>query len=166
MRSRTIKHNIKRTIIGAGALSLLAAAPAFAAPPSAPSGEIMLMNPPSSALKASGDSTTDSGPTYGGDADFHTEVRGKISDKARIYVSLACSQDNDLVYLSSQFSSTGDYSFALTDQAGQGLNWENGGDAECEAWLIYRVEKGKKSEITVLSKTTFDVAGIESAVLV
>jgi hypothetical protein len=144
MRSTTIA----RAIISAGVLSFLAATPAFAAPPSGPSGTITLSN----------------SPKFGQDAVIHATADGKISAKASIYVSVACSQGADLVYLSSRTSSTGDYIFPLADQAGQGLNWENGGDADCEAWLIYRVEKGKSSEITVLAKTEpFHVTGTDSA---
>jgi hypothetical protein len=165
MRTKTIK----RALIGAGALSLLAATPVFAAPPSGPTGMIELMNSPSSAestepLNASSEL---SGPTFGGVAEFHTEVYGKVSAKARVYVSVACEQGDNVVYQYSKSSSTDDYSFPLLDQAGQGLNWENGGDADCEAWLIYRVEKGKRSEITVLGEPeTFKVTDPGTTVFV
>jgi hypothetical protein len=162
MRTKTIK----RALIGAGALSLLAATPVFAAPPSGPTGMIELMNSPSSAESTLSEPLDASGPTFGGVAEFHTEVYGKVSAKARVYVSVVCWQGDDVVYQYSQASSTDDYSFPLVDQAGQGLNWENGGDAECEAWLIYRVEKGKRSEITVLGTETFKVTDPGTTVFV
>jgi hypothetical protein len=139
MRSTTIA----RAIISAGVLSFLAATPAFAAPPSEPSGTITLTN----------------SPQFDGVAEIHATVDGKVSAKATIYVSVACSQDGNVVYLYSQTSSTDDYIFPLRDQAGEGLDWENGGGAICAARLIHRVEKGRSSETTVLKTILFDVLG-------
>jgi hypothetical protein len=141
MRSTTIA----RAIISAGVLSFLAATPAFAAPPSGPSGNFTSNN------------TSDL--TFGGHADFTATVDGKVSAKATIYVSVVCSQAGNVVYQYSKTSSTEQYSFPLIDQAGQGLDWKNGGGASCEAWLIHRVEKGRSSEITVLETIPFDVLG-------
>jgi hypothetical protein len=141
MRSTTIA----RAIISAGVLSFLAATPAFAAPPSEPIGNF-----------ATNDT---SNLTFGGHADFTATVEGKVPAKATIYVHVGCSQAGNVVYLYSQTSSTGEYIFPLRDQAGQGLDWENGGGASCEARLIYRVEKGKSSEITLLETIPFAVAG-------
>jgi hypothetical protein len=158
MRTTTIT----RTIIGAGALSLLAAAPALAARPSAPSGSIDLMQPPLTALSTLGE--TPPPPlevTYGEFADFDTRLEGKVSNKADAYVTVWCWQGGTGVY---QQGDTGVYhasgergvSFLMEDRGSQVLHW-NGEKAYCEALLMYRVDKGKSSEITVLDSEFFTV---------
>ena len=73
-------------------------------------------------------------------AEFDTSVDGKISSKADVYVTLWCWQDDNAVY---QYTMPADYSFPLEDLGGQNLVWD-GGDASCEARLIYRVDMGKR----------------------
>ena len=66
-----------------------------------------------------------------------------------------CTQGDQVVY---QWSADPDFDFPLVDQAGQGLDWL-GGDADCEASLVYRVKKGKNVEITYLDTEAFHVYG-------
>ena len=79
------------------------------------------------------------GPTYGDTVMFDTTVEGKMAPKSRVYITVVCFQGGDVVY---QYSGAADASYPLTDQAGQGLEWD-GGEADCEARFIYEVAKGK-----------------------
>jgi hypothetical protein len=152
MRTKTIT----RTIIGAGALSLLAAAPALAARPSGPSGEIYLMQPPIPALSTLGETPPPDDETlvvtYGEFADFDTVLEGKVSAKSSVYVKVLCSQDGSGVYHQDGLRDT---SFLMQSQ-GNKLNW-NGQEADCEANLLYRVDKGKSSQFTLLDSEDFTV---------
>jgi hypothetical protein len=127
------------------------AAPAIAAPASGPTGSIDVASA-GVAARTAGAST---GLQYDGTVAFDTSVEGKISSKARVYVTVVCWQGDQIIF---QYSADPDFAFPLTDQAGQGLEW-NGGDADCEAWLLYRVEKGRSAEITMLDMVEFHVAG-------
>jgi hypothetical protein len=165
MRSRTIT-----AILSAGAVLLLAPAPALAKPPSGPDGTIDLMNsvPEATLSTSSGESVEPTTPelAYFGVAEFHTTITGKVSSKADLYVTVVCMQDENLVYLYSKHTDTDDYlSFPLEDQPGQGVEWY-GGDASCEALLIYRVHKGKSTERTVLETERFEVTGTDTTVFV
>ena len=142
---------MQTTAVAVLAAGAWVAAPTSAAPPSGPRGSIAVASTEDAAATADGSP----GLQYDGTVAFATTVEGKISSQARIYVTVVCWQDANVVY---QWSAAPDFQFPLTDQAGQGLEW-NGGDAFCEAWLIYRVEKGKAAEITVLATTSFNVAG-------
>lgn len=93
--------------------------------------------------------------SYGDTAHFATSVDGKINSRARVYVSVFCTQGDTVVY---QWSADPDFAFPLVDQDGQGLEW-NGEAASCEAWLVYRVKKGKGYDITYLDMVPFEVAG-------
>lgn len=153
MRTKTIT----RTLIGGATLSVLIGVPALAAPRSAPSGSIELMQPVA-ALSAPGEVGSSSTPpplTYDGNAEFVTTVEGNVSSKGYVYVTLVCWQAGTVVY---QYSAAPDFAFPLHDQLGQGLEWNPTADASCEAWLIYRVDKGRSSDITVLGTETFDVS--------
>lgn len=135
----------------AGLISLLIASPAGAAKQQGPTGTIELM--PDGAAAATVDAASTAAYQYGESVAFQTTVDGRVSAKATVYVTVVCMQGNEVVY---QYSGDRDGSFPLADQAG--LEWD-GGDASCEAWLIYRVEKGKSAEITMLDMVPFDVAG-------
>jgi hypothetical protein len=154
MRTKTMT----RTIIGAGALSLLAAAPALAARPSGPSGEIYLMQPPppSAALSTLGETPPPDDETlevtYGEFADFDTSLEGKVSAKSSVYVKVLCSQDGSGVYHQDGLRDT---SFLMQSQGGK-FNW-TGQEADCEANLLYRVDKGKSSQFTLLDSEQFTV---------
>ena len=131
-------------------LLLAAAVPAMAGKKSEPvSGSIDLVA--SAARLADGGDL--GGPAYGDTVRFATEVGGKVSSHARIYVSLICRQGGTVVY---QWSADPDFSFPLEDQVGQGLDWD-GGPAECTGSLIYRVDKGRNLSITELDAVVFDV---------
>ena len=122
----------------------------MAAPPSGPTGTIELMQSAETAAR-SVDRTDSSltGLTYGDQARFHTTVDGG-SKKGYTYISLVCTQDESVVYQSSGYP---EYSFPLQDPESRSLEWDSTADADCEAWLIYRVDKGKSSEITMLAAT-------------
>ena len=122
-------------------------APAFAAPSGGPTGSIEL----EAASLRTADAST--GPQYNSTVGFATTVEGRISSQARTYVTVICWQGDNVVY---QYSAAPDFDFPLVDQAGQGLEWD-GGAASCDASLIYRVEKGRSAEITVLDAVLFDV---------
>jgi hypothetical protein len=99
--------------------------------------------------------TTSAWPAYGDTVGFATTVQGKASPKGNVYVTTVCLQGSTVVY---QASGAAGSDFALSDQGGQGLDW-NGGAANCIAVLVYRVDGGKgTSTITYLAQTTFDVA--------
>lgn len=135
----------------AGLLSLLVASPAGAAKQQGPTGTIELMA--AEAPAAASSAAVPSAYAYGDSVEFETTLEGRVSSKAIVYVTVVCMQDGDVVY---QYSGDRQGSFPLADQAG--LEW-NGGDASCEAWLIYRVEKGRSAEITMLDMVAFDVVG-------
>jgi hypothetical protein len=143
---KILNLTILATVSAAAAVS----APAIAAPPSGPSGSIAVASTDADARTAA-----DTGLQYDGTVAFDTSVDGKISKQARVYVRVLCWQGDDIVF---QYSADPDFQFPLIDQAGQGLEW-NGEDASCEASLIYRVEKGRSVEMSVLDTTWFDVAG-------
>jgi hypothetical protein len=95
------------------------------------------------------------GPAYGGDVSFLTSVSGKLSRHSRVYVTVVCLQEGNVVY---QWSADPGFTFPLEDQAGQGLEWD-GGDADCSATLVYREQKGKNTTIQFLDDTLFAVNG-------
>ncbi len=131
-----------RLAAGAIALTVLGALPAQAAP-APPTGTIEIV----SAL---------AGPSYGDTVNLTTTIDGKVSRNSRVYVTVICRQDV-VVYQWSKWNDSGEYSFPLRDQAGQGLDWD-GGPASCEASLIYRVEKGRSAQLSTLDAVEFDVA--------
>ncbi len=132
----------------AGLVLVLAAAPAFAAKGGndkvGVTGSITLQ---SAARLAAGTS----GPSYGDTISFDTNVDGKLSPKATVYITVVCTQGDTVVY---QYSGAPNSAFPLADQAGQGLEWD-GGEADCSATLIYRVPKGKSYDITWLDVERF-----------
>lgn len=141
----------RRLLIAFVAMTAIFAAPIGAAPKdkSGPTGTIALADAPEAATAATG-------PQYGDHVSFETTVNGKVDKHAKIYITVVCMQEATVVY---QWSAAVDYTFPLEDQAGQGLEW-NQGDAECEASLIYRVEKGRNTTYMVLDSTAFAVSGV------
>ena len=90
---------------------------------------------------------------YGDQVTFGVSVEGSLARKGWIYVTLVCWQESEVVY---QASNWNDYTFTLSDLAGQGLEWD-GYPAECTADLIYRVEKGKQAILEYLDSVGFAV---------
>jgi len=146
-----MRKTIVRLGVGALAATALTTSTTFAAPPG-PSGTLQLASEATVARTSEGTTGT---LTYGESADFVATVDGKVSKQARIYVRVLCRQGGAIVY---QYSADPDHSFPLLDQAGQGLDWD-GGAADCEASLIYRVEKGRSAELSILDTTEFAVDG-------
>ena len=132
---------------------MLVMAPSLAAPPAGPSGTIALASGPVAAASTSEGSAQMS---YGSYAAFDVTVEGKLSNQSRTYVTVLCWVDGSIEY---QWSADPGFAFPLVDQAGQGLDWPEGAPADCQAHLIYRVEKGKNVEMTTLDVTSFAVAG-------
>lgn len=95
------------------------------------------------------------GPSYGDYAQFDVTVGGDTARKSRVYVTVVCFQGPTVVF---QYSGSPDFEFPLHDQLGQGLDWD-GGDAICQASLMYRVEKGRGYTLTNLGTDTFNVYG-------
>jgi len=145
------KNKLMGTILGAAALSLAAAAATSLAAPSGPTGTIDLKTSGTQQLSAPLGSTS---YRYGGNVEFQTSVNGRTSG-GTLYVSVVCLQGSNVVY---QWSGDPAASYPLTDQAGDGLNWD-GGAASCSGSLIYRVQKGKGFVFTTLDSVPFDVAG-------
>lgn len=111
-----------------------------------PTGSIELTEPGVQVVAAVGAADA----AYGDTVHFDTEVTN-ASTKAQVYVTIVCMQDADVVF---QVSGDRDDGFELTDRAG--LVWD-GGPADCEAWLIHRVKKGRGYEITYLDMDPFTV---------
>lgn len=128
-------------------------APAVAAPPSGPTGGIQLSAP---AVAAAADGSSTVYPSYGDYASFDVWIEGKLSKQSRTYVTVVCWVNGSIEY---QWSGDPDFAFPLADQPGQGLDWPEGAAADCQAHLMYRVEKGKNVEMTTLDVTSFSVAG-------
>lgn len=141
----------RRLLIAFVAMTAIFAAPIGAAPKdkSGPTGTIALAEAPEAASAAA------AGPQYGDHVSFDTTVNGKVDKHAQVYITVVCTQGSTVVY---QWSAAVDFDFPLEDQAGQGLEWDTG-DADCEASLIYRVEKGRNTTYMVLDATAFAVSG-------
>jgi len=92
-------------------------------------------------------------PRYGDSVAFSTSVEGRLAPHSRVYVLVVCLQGDKVVY---QWSGDRDFAFPLSDQEGQGLEWD-GGAASCSATLVYFVDR-HEDEITYLDSTTFDAA--------
>jgi hypothetical protein len=88
---------------------------------------------------------------YGEAVAFETVVEGRMGPKSRVYVTLVCAQDGQVVY---EWSAGVDFSFPLVDQEGQGLDWD-GAEAECTGALMYYEEGGKSPLIANLDQTEF-----------
>ena len=147
-----IRNEMRRMVVLAAlALMVTVALPALAAKPAAVTGDIELM--PAAQARVAADGAA--GPTYGGYAEFVTDVNGKMASNSTLYVTVVCRQGSEVVY---QWSAAPNFAFPLHDQPGQGLEW-NGGDADCSASLIYKIEKGRKYTLTTLDTALFTVAG-------
>ncbi len=94
--------------------------------------------------------------TYGDTINIATTVEGRQHANSTTYVTTVCKQSQNVIYASS--ASTPNPEFLLSDQLGDGLEW-NGAAASCEAWLMYRVQKGKGFEYSKLAAINFEVAG-------
>jgi hypothetical protein len=79
-------------------------------------------------------------------------IEGRVAKNSRIYVTVVCRQP-DVVFQASNWT---DYTFTMTDLAGQGLVWD-GSAADCTASLIYRVDKGRQVVHTILDDVPFAV---------
>lgn len=79
-------------------------------------------------------------PSYGDEVRFNVDVNGRLANNSRIYVTVVCSQEEQVVYQASAW--TDDFAFTMEDLPGQGLYWD-GEPAMCTANLIYREQKGK-----------------------
>ena len=126
------------------------AAPAHAGKPgSAPlTGTIELVGPARVAA------TDTAWPAYGDAVDFRTTVNGTVGPKTTIYVNVVCLQGSTVVFQSSGPQGT---TFTLTDQAGQGLEWD-GAAADCIGSLVVREEKGRNVTISYIAQQGFAVA--------
>lgn len=141
-------HKLIGTIIGAVALSLAAAAPTHAAT-GGPTGTIDMLT-----ADASGLSTLRvAAPSYGSSVQFSTTVSGRLASQSTVYVTVVCTAAGVVVYQNSADPSA---AFLLEDQIGDNLNW-TGGAAECQSGLIYRAQKGKSYEYTLLDTVSFHV---------
>ena len=135
----------KTAIVGLAVLLLLALAPLATAGSSMPTGTIDLNQP---ARFAAGETDY---PRYGDEVSFSTSVDGRVPSRASVYVRVLCWQGSEVVY---QWSSAPSFTFPLTDQAGQGLEW-NGDDADCTGELMYYEPKGKGAIIETIDTTIF-----------
>jgi hypothetical protein len=126
------------------------AGPAHAGKTSGVSGSITLDTGGSTMLAAS---STLPELKYGGEAHFKATVQGRQASGSTVYVTVVCTQGSTVVY---QWSADPSFSFPLTDQAGQGLEW-NGNAADCSGSLVYRQQNGKNVTITYLDTTAFKV---------
>ena len=141
-------HKLIGTIIGAVALSLAAAAPTHAAP-GGPTGTIDMLTTDVSDLGT----FKSAAPSYGSSVQFSTSVSGRLASQSTVYVTVVCIKDSVVVYQNSGDPSS---TFVLEDQIGDNLNW-TGSDAECQSGLIYRAQKGKSYEYTLLDTVSFHV---------
>ena len=132
------------------ALSLFFTSAALAGPKrdTGLSGTIELVAGSSELAVAASNPTT---PNYGETVWFATTVNGNTKANSLLYVSVVCTQDGTVVY---QSSGTPDFGFPLADQ---GLGWD-GSNADCAAALIYRVQKGKNVNISILDQADFAVS--------
>jgi hypothetical protein len=126
----------------------VAVVPAMAGPTTV-SGTIALE---SSTARAANDA---GGLRYGESARFTVTASGRVDSKAYLYISVVCFAGDTFVYQATSRDLS--YAFPLSDQTGQGLEW-NGQAADCEAWLVYRTDKKNgTSDIQELDETTFAV---------
>jgi hypothetical protein len=110
----------------------------------------MLEDDSSTALKSLSGSIS---PVYGDNVAFAVVTEGRLARNSWVYVTVVCRQQDSVVYQSSNWT---DFTFAMEDLPGQGLEWD-GNPADCTANLIYRVEKGQTAVIQYLDSTSFDV---------
>lgn len=130
-------------------VAAVCALPALAAKQAQPSGSIALEQ---------GDvavATQQWWPLYGDDVKFITTFEGRLSSKARLYITVVFLQDADVVY---QWSGDLDFEFPLQDQGGTNLTWD-GAEADCIAALVYREKRGKQVDLQYLDEVEFIVHG-------
>jgi hypothetical protein len=98
----------------------------------------------------------DQGPhRYEDTVSFRSTVQGATSG-ATTYVTVACFQDEKLVY---QRSAQQGVSFYLYDQYERDLEWD-GGTASCSATLMYRTAGAGKIDVYVLDALSFNVDAV------
>lgn len=144
-----MKHII-RISLGVALIAFLGACSSLADEPLELSGKSSVTG---SIELVSSESLRSTTPNYGSQVSFDTQVNGKMSRNSRLYVRLICRQGDNVVY---QASANPDADFQLTDQPGQGLEWD-GTSASCIAELIYKVDKGKGYDLNFLDNTLFEV---------
>jgi hypothetical protein len=94
---------------------------------------------------------------YGGQVAFDTTVTGRISNKAQVYILNVCWNEAETVtYQRSNHNLA--FTFPLVDQGSQYLQW-NGEAAQCEAWLVYRIDGSRSSLIEPIAKAYYNVGG-------
>ena len=94
---------------------------------------------------------------YNGYVSFNTTVEGRVNNQAFLYTRLVCWTDpGDVVFQAA--SRDLEFTYLLTDQSGQGLDWQpDEVPATCQADLVYRVEKPKNMIIQPLDSVLFTV---------
>jgi hypothetical protein len=123
----------------------------FAAKDSGVTGTLTMMGPDlSTAFESLSGSLY---PAYGDNVAFDVAVEGRLARNSWIYVTVVCRQQDSVVYQSSNWT---DFTFAMEDLPGQGLEWD-GNPAECTANLVYRVEKGREAVLQYLDSTSYSV---------
>jgi hypothetical protein len=95
-----------------------------------------------------------SSPQYGNLVQFSSTATGDMARDAHTYIVTTCFQGDKLVY---QLAAQPGVKFHLTDMLEPGYEW-NGGAAECNASLIYRVPKDGRADLYMLNSTSFSVA--------
>jgi hypothetical protein len=93
-------------------------------------------------------------PKYGNLVQFTTTATGDMAKDAHTYIVTACFQDDRLVY---QLAAKPGVKFHLSDMLEPNYDWD-GGEAECNASLIYRVPKADKADLYMLDSISFVVA--------
>ena len=92
-------------------------------------------------------------PRYGSLVQFSTSASGDMAKDSMTYIVVTCFQDDELVY---QLAAQPGVKFHLTDMLEPNYDW-NGGAAECNASLIYRISKGETADLYMLDSTSFSV---------
>ena len=94
---------------------------------------------------------------YGGSVSFDVTVDGRLNGQAFLYTRLVCWTDpQNVVYQAASYDFA--HSYPLTDQDGQGLDWQpDEVPATCQADLVYRVERPRNLIIEPVATTTFVV---------
>jgi len=93
-------------------------------------------------------------PKYGNLLQFSSSVSGDMAKDSHSYIVVTCFQEDELVY---QLAANPGVKFHLTDMLEPGYDWD-GGAAECNASLIYRVPKSETADLYMLDSTSFAVA--------
>ncbi len=115
-----------------------------------------IINPSLDAVSSGTESAGDQALYYGDNAGF-VQRNVLLGSNERSYVTVICTQGNDVVYQASQWGADL-VVFTLADLGGQGLDWDPAaGPAACDASLIINEKRGKKVTITTVDQISFDV---------